>query len=103
MNPGLQIPNSRQLERAANFEPSILHQNKMGQIKWDNCACRMKKESIIQDLLHFLQLTQNQLAEFFNISRSLNTKAALGTRKFPIRQNQRRQTVLRLAKRSPDF
>ncbi len=59
----------------------------------------MKKETIIQDLLDFLGLSQNQLAEFFNISRTLFTRSALGTRKFPFRLNQRRLDMLNLMAR----
>jgi hypothetical protein len=54
-----------------------------GQIFWGQISTALKKETIIQDLLDFLGLTQHQLAEFFNISRSTFTKSALGTRKFP--------------------
>jgi transcriptional regulator with XRE-family HTH domain len=59
----------------------------------------MKKETIIQDLLDFLGLSQNQLAEFFNISRTLFTRSALGSRKFPFRLNQRRLDMLNLMAR----
>ena len=59
----------------------------------------MKKESFVQDLLNFLQLSQNELAEFFNISRSLFNKSALGTRKFPFHLNQRRLDMLNLMAR----
>jgi hypothetical protein len=59
----------------------------------------LKKETIVQDLLDFLGLSQNQLAEFFNISRTLFTRSALGTRKFPFRLNQRRLDMLNLMAR----
>ncbi len=59
----------------------------------------MKKESPAQDLLNFLQLSQTELAEFFNISRELFNKTALGTRKFPFRLNQRRLDMLNLMAR----
>jgi hypothetical protein len=59
----------------------------------------MKKESSGQDLLNFLQLSQGELAEFFNISRELFNKTALGTRKFPFRLNQRRLDMLNLMAR----
>jgi hypothetical protein len=47
----------------------------------------------------FRCLSQNQLAEFFNISRTLFTKSAGGTRKFPFRLNQRRLDMLNLMAR----
>jgi len=59
----------------------------------------LKKETIVQDLLDFLGLSQNQLAEFFNISRALFTRSALGTRKFPFCLNQRRLDMLNLTAR----
>jgi uncharacterized membrane protein YgaE (UPF0421/DUF939 family) len=59
----------------------------------------MKKETITSDLLDFLGVTQHQLAEFFNISRSAFTKSALGTRKFPFHLNQRRLDMLNLMAR----
>ncbi len=65
----------------------------------DNSISILKKETIIQELLDFLGLSQNQLAEFFNISRTLFTRSAMGTRKFPFRLNQRRLDMLNLMAR----
>jgi hypothetical protein len=59
----------------------------------------MKKESFVQDLLDFLQIGQKEMAEFFNISRELFNKSALGTRKFPFHLNQRRLDMLNLMAR----
>jgi len=69
------------------------------QIFGDKSFSALKKETIIQDLLDFLGLSQNQLAEFFNISRTLFTRSALGSRKFPFRLNQRRLDMLKLMAR----
>ncbi len=71
----------------------------MVQNLWYKYICRMKKESVAQDLLNFLQLSQIELAEFFNISRELLNKTALGTRKFPFRLNQRRLDMFNLMAR----
>jgi len=81
------------------FVPEKLYQNKMVQNLWYKYICCMKKESPAQDLLNFLQLSQTELAEFFNISRELFNKTALGTRKFPFRLNQRRLDMLNLMAR----
>jgi chromosome segregation ATPase len=59
----------------------------------------MKKESFVHDLLDFLQIGQKEMAEFFNISRELFNKSALGTRKFPFHLNQRRLDMLNLMAR----
>ena len=79
-----------------NFVPEKLYQNKPVQNSGYKYIYRMKKESPVQDLLNFLQLSQTELAEFFNISRELFNKTALGTRKFPFRLNQRRLDMLNL-------
>ncbi len=81
------------------FVPEKLYQNKTVQNLWYKYICSMKKESPAQDLLNFLQLSQTELAEFFNISRELFNKSALGTRKFPFRLNQRRLDMLNLMAR----
>jgi len=70
-----------------------------GQIFWGQISTALKKETIIQDLLDFLGLTQHQLAGFFNISRSTFTKSAQGTRKFPFHLNQRRLDMINLMAR----
>jgi hypothetical protein len=59
----------------------------------------MKKESLVQDLMDFLLVGQKEMAEFFNISRELFNKSALGTRKFPFHLNQRRLDMLNLMAR----
>jgi len=79
-----------------NSVPEKLYRNKLVQNSGYKYICRMKKESSAQDLLNFLQLSQTELAEFFNISRELFNKTALGTRKFPFRLNQRRLDMLNL-------
>jgi hypothetical protein len=49
--------------------------------------------------LDFLQIGQKEMAEFFNISRELFNRSALGTRKFPFHLNQRRLDMLNLMAR----
>ncbi|HPI11273.1 MAG TPA: hypothetical protein PLK63_09555 [Catalimonadaceae bacterium] len=62
----------------------------MVQTSWYKYNCRKKKESLVQELMDFLLIGREEMAEFFNISRELFTKSALGTRTFPFHLNQRR-------------
>jgi len=56
----------------------------------------MKKENLMQDLQNFLGISQKQLAEFFNLSRTLFAHIASGNRKFPDRLNLRRLALFEL-------
>jgi hypothetical protein len=81
------------------FVPNILYQKNMVQISWYKYICLMKRESFVQDLLDFLRIGHKEMAEFFNISRQMFNKSALGTRKFPFHLNQRRLDMLNLMAR----